>query len=29
MADQDRIYFAQRAAEEQHLAENAAKPGCR
>jgi hypothetical protein len=26
MADQDRIYFAQRAAEEQQLAETAAKP---
>ena len=26
MADQDRIYFAQRAAEEQQLAEKAAKP---
>jgi len=26
MADEDRIYFAQRAAEEQQLAEKAAKP---
>jgi hypothetical protein len=26
MADQDRIYFARRAAEEQELAQNAASP---